>query len=423
MNSIFPFSEDPDAIRKVCLQFLQLSSSSTVKEEQLVRQHSAILTEDIVAALREAREEIQRTLTEVWDTYRCIDGVANGVGLPSMGSVQPGECHLLHSSLEQDEKGGHSRAPSPRKKNGCDTIQDSGAAPHSPGTTDSAWQRTQMESEMYALCSLHISRFVSAMLSEANEKRRDHLTHAMASASPALTPLPTLFPSPPDAAEAPPTGRGRKSRSEDEEEKRAHSPPSSPSPSSLSSSSRKPFVWYTVPEIVLEVLSYLPAEEILLHAEEVCTAWQFWLGVPTISRSFWLGVVQREFPELLFTHLISDRLPLTELLLPVASPPSSSSSFPSSSSQEATATIKKMGWKDSVPPLVCETVDHLGCAFLSSSHQSGVDVKEEEEVENRAAAILGKGSDESGVDVLCSSDWRYVAMLGVSQQDGVKREV
>lgn len=54
--------------------------------------------------------------------------------------------------------------------------------------------------------------------------------------------------------------------------------------------------WYFQGEVVLEVLSYLPANDILCHAEDVCTAWRYWLFAPEVSRAFWIGVARREFP-------------------------------------------------------------------------------------------------------------------------------
>lgn len=56
-------------------------------------------------------------------------------------------------------------------------------------------------------------------------------------------------------------------------------------------------LWYQKPEVVMEVLSYLPAKDILYNAEDVCSAWQYWLYAPEISRFFWIGILQREFSD------------------------------------------------------------------------------------------------------------------------------
>ncbi|KPA82495.1 hypothetical protein ABB37_03549 [Leptomonas pyrrhocoris] len=55
-------------------------------------------------------------------------------------------------------------------------------------------------------------------------------------------------------------------------------------------------LWFTQPAIVLEVLSFLPTEVVLVEAENVCRRWRTWLFEPDVSRFFWVGCVQREFP-------------------------------------------------------------------------------------------------------------------------------
>lgn len=71
-------------------------------------------------------------------------------------------------------------------------------------------------------------------------------------------------------------------------------PAAAASPSVPPSSRKVP--WHQQAELVLEVLSYLPAKDVLLNAEDVCASWRYWLYVPEVSRFFWIGVVQREFP-------------------------------------------------------------------------------------------------------------------------------
>lgn len=76
--------------------------------------------------------------------------------------------------------------------------------------------------------------------------------------------------------------------------------PAAALPKTLSSTSAPARVpWHQQAELVLEVLSYVPARDVLLHAEDVCEAWRYWLFVPEVSRFFWIGVVQREFPAFL----------------------------------------------------------------------------------------------------------------------------
>lgn len=54
--------------------------------------------------------------------------------------------------------------------------------------------------------------------------------------------------------------------------------------------------WFAQPALVLSVLSFLPAGEVFMEAENVCRSWQTWLFEPQVSRFFWVGCVQREFP-------------------------------------------------------------------------------------------------------------------------------
>lgn len=55
--------------------------------------------------------------------------------------------------------------------------------------------------------------------------------------------------------------------------------------------------WFTQPSLVFTVLAFLSAEEIFMTAENVCRAWQTWLFLPDMSRFFWVGCVQHEFPQ------------------------------------------------------------------------------------------------------------------------------
>lgn len=55
--------------------------------------------------------------------------------------------------------------------------------------------------------------------------------------------------------------------------------------------------WYQQRNIVLPILSYLSASDILSNAEYVRSDWQYWLYHPEMSRFFWIGVVQREFSD------------------------------------------------------------------------------------------------------------------------------
>eukprot|EP00796_Vickermania_ingenoplastis_P004398 gene4398-3199_t len=66
--------------------------------------------------------------------------------------------------------------------------------------------------------------------------------------------------------------------------------------------------WYKQPELVLRVLSFLPAEDVLRRTEDVCAAWRYWLSAPEVSRAFWIDVVQREFPDFPVQHLDYDSL-------------------------------------------------------------------------------------------------------------------
>jgi hypothetical protein len=55
--------------------------------------------------------------------------------------------------------------------------------------------------------------------------------------------------------------------------------------------------WFVQPALVLTVLSFLPAQVVFMEAENVCRSWQAWLYTPEVSRFFWVGCVQREFPQ------------------------------------------------------------------------------------------------------------------------------
>ncbi|KAK7195893.1 hypothetical protein NESM_000522000 [Novymonas esmeraldas] len=79
-------------------------------------------------------------------------------------------------------------------------------------------------------------------------------------------------------------------------------PPTDRGPAAIASGAGAPplgtgTAWFSQPSLVLAVLSFLPAEEILMTAETVCRAWQTWLFLPDVSRFFWVGCVQREFPQ------------------------------------------------------------------------------------------------------------------------------
>ncbi|KPI87983.1 hypothetical protein ABL78_2919 [Leptomonas seymouri] len=86
-------------------------------------------------------------------------------------------------------------------------------------------------------------------------------------------------------------------------DKKGDAPPSAaaavgPStPSSSCAPVASPAAWFAQPALVLEILSYLPANEIFVEAENVCRSWQAWLFDPGVSRFFWVGCVQREFPQ------------------------------------------------------------------------------------------------------------------------------
>ncbi|CAJ1023661.1 hypothetical protein Q4I32_003335 [Leishmania shawi] len=67
------------------------------------------------------------------------------------------------------------------------------------------------------------------------------------------------------------------------------------SPGTLQQNS--PEMWFRQPSLVFSVLAFLPAEEIFMAVENVCRAWQGWLFMPDMSRFFWVGCVQREFPQ------------------------------------------------------------------------------------------------------------------------------
>lgn len=54
--------------------------------------------------------------------------------------------------------------------------------------------------------------------------------------------------------------------------------------------------WHQSPVLVFEILSFLRAEEVFLAAEDVCSAWRYWLFDQGTSRPFWVGCVQREYP-------------------------------------------------------------------------------------------------------------------------------
>jgi hypothetical protein len=55
--------------------------------------------------------------------------------------------------------------------------------------------------------------------------------------------------------------------------------------------------------LTLHVLSFLPAEDILSSCEDTCSAWRLWLCDKSTAGSFWVGVVQREFPAQLIAIL------------------------------------------------------------------------------------------------------------------------
>lgn len=56
--------------------------------------------------------------------------------------------------------------------------------------------------------------------------------------------------------------------------------------------------------LTLHILSFLPAEDLLSTCEDTCSVWRKWLcDEKTTAGPFWIGVVQREFPEQLMAVL------------------------------------------------------------------------------------------------------------------------
>lgn len=53
--------------------------------------------------------------------------------------------------------------------------------------------------------------------------------------------------------------------------------------------------WHQTPAVALLVLSFLPVQEVLMAAENVCSAWRYLLAEPNLSRAFWSGAIQNEF--------------------------------------------------------------------------------------------------------------------------------
>ncbi|CAD2214815.1 hypothetical protein AGDE_12130 [Angomonas deanei] len=77
-------------------------------------------------------------------------------------------------------------------------------------------------------------------------------------------------------------------------------------PATVAEPRREASHWYGTSSIVLEILSYLPAEELFAEVEYVCKDWMFWLSEAEVTPSFWLGVVQREYPDMLKSLLESE---------------------------------------------------------------------------------------------------------------------
>lgn len=364
-------SEDPETIRKVCVEYLRLSSPSTMDaRDALVKQHPAIFQDGvIVAALHEAKEVFQQTLAEVQATYACINGVYEGLGLPSsFKGVQPAECRLDVAGVPKEEEPPYpSKDVMPPMGNRCPPASHgsppflsissrrlSSTTTPTGGTLASACET--LERDIYALFSQQMSTYLSVMdaaattLSPTSRHTVRGRSHSAPLRSPALAPLPATWRRCAGREEGT-TGRGGGfSKVAPCTKSTVDAMQTPPALESSFSSSVSNVSWYEIPEIVLEILSWLPAREILLHAEEVCRAWQYWLYVPEVSRAFWLGVVRREYPTLLLHH-------------------------------------------------------------LRGLFEGGMKKKEDPPEE--------KGEEE-GNDPLCTSDWRTVAMLGVSQEDGVE---
>lgn len=55
--------------------------------------------------------------------------------------------------------------------------------------------------------------------------------------------------------------------------------------------------------LTLAILSFLPAETLFTNCENTCSVWRSWLCDGPCANSFWIGVVQREYPDQLMTLL------------------------------------------------------------------------------------------------------------------------
>lgn len=422
-HSFLSIPDDLETVRKLCVQYLQLSSPSTIEErEHLVQQHPELFGEDtVITALNEAREEIQQTLKEVKEAYSCIEGVSARLELPSSFSgVQPGECRppaLLHEerAVEEEEE--------------C--CMDSGERGRGGGRGGAVEHQT-LERDMYTLFGQQIVTYLSSIPQkphqreekEEREGRRNpssirittttqtgsiipngfSSSSSSAAAAPALTPLPA-------ARRVSTGGEG--------------------------AAATTTMIWYDVPELVLEILSYLPARDILLHAEEVCTAWQYWLYLPAISRSFWLGVVQREFPSLLLNQCLSLAVlhPGVQETKPQQVEEKKKKNMNEDKEKKendcAAARENRSALEERSTPFTGgdsvekERGGRRRCAEEDfSSLVSGVEKRmKDDKVEGEMGEKKEKTSSsvenekKNGEDSLWSFDWRSVAMLGVSEED------
>lgn len=195
-----------------------LKATGAAERQAVARAHPLLFTDDIVAALADARAQINATLWEVQEACRMIDAVSGSLEFTGAKvELQPGESKAL---LDED------------------TI-------------------------------LHNFATSLGGLLTAREKA--------GTAMPSTT-LPVM---------SAPTSSG---------------PCAAPASAVLDTAAAQQ-QWFTQPALVLAILAFLPAEEVFLQAENVCRAWQTWLFVPDVSRFFWVGCVQLQFPEQLQTLL------------------------------------------------------------------------------------------------------------------------
>lgn len=196
--------EEPVGIPELFLQYLK---AKDLKDQlAIVRAHPVLFTDDVVAALKDARAQMNETFVEVKETCRIIDAVSGS--LQYTGTSVQLQQTVAKELLDEDailKKFATSLAGLLRARET--------AGPAAPST----------------ISSLATASRVSSSL-----------------------------------------GAGK---------------------------SHSPGAWFTQPSLVFSVLTFLSAEEIFMTAENVCRAWQTWLFLPDMSRFFWVGCVQREFPE------------------------------------------------------------------------------------------------------------------------------